>query len=69
MKANKEEPTQQKADSESENPRFLWRRFWLVVAALWLQIVVIVFLGIEIKHQVLTPIDQLGSKIVRLLGL
>ena len=69
MKANKEELTQQKADSKSETPRFLWRRFWLVVSALWLQIVVIVFLGIEIKHQVLTPIDQLGAKIIRLLGL
>jgi hypothetical protein len=69
MKANKEEPTQQKADSKSENPRFLWRRFWLVVSALWLQIVVIVFLGIEIKHQVRTPIAQLGNKIIYLLGL
>jgi hypothetical protein len=68
MKANKEEPTQQRADSKSETPRFLWRRFWLVVAALWLQIVVIIF-GIEIKYQVRTPIDQLGNKIICLLGL
>jgi hypothetical protein len=69
MKANKEEPTQQKAESKSENPRFLWRRFWLVVAALWLQIVVLVFIGIETKYQVRTPIAQLGAKIIRLLGL
>ena len=69
MKANKEEPTRQKADSKSENPRFLWRRFWLVVAALWLQIVVIVFTGIEIKYQVRTPLAQLGNKIIHLLGL
>jgi len=69
MKANKEESTQQKANSKSENSCFLWRRFWLIVAALWLQIVVIVFLGIEIKHQVRTPIAQLGSKIIYLLGL
>jgi hypothetical protein len=69
MKANKEELTQQKADSKSENPRFLWRRFWLVVSALWLQIVVIIFIGIETKYQVRTPIDQLGNKILCLLGL
>jgi len=48
---------------------FLRRRFWLIVAALWLQIVVIVFLGIEIKHQVRTPVAQLGNKIIYLLGL
>ena len=69
MKANKEEPPRQKADSKFGNPRFLWRRFWLIVAALWLQIVVIAFLGIEIKHQVRTPIAQLGNKIIYLLGL
>jgi len=67
MRANNKEPPRPRLNDESEKPLFLWRRCCLVVAALWLQIVVIVFIGIEMQHRVNTPIAQWWSKVIHLL--
>ena len=43
------------------------RRLWLVVSALWLQVMVIVFVIVQIQQQVHTPVTEWLSKAVRLL--
>jgi len=46
-----------------------WRRFWLTLASLWCTGTVIVFVVLEIKHWVQTPIGDWLPRILRLLGL
>jgi hypothetical protein len=46
-----------------------WRRFWLTLASLWFTGVVIVFAGLQVKRQVLTPVRDWLPRILLLLGL
>jgi hypothetical protein len=46
-----------------------WRRFWLTLASLWFTGVIIVFVVLEIRRQVLTPVHDWLPRILLLLGL
>jgi hypothetical protein len=46
-----------------------WRRIGLTLASLWLLGIVIAFVVLQVKHQVLTPIGDWFPRILFLLGL
>ena len=48
---------------------FQWQSFLLLLAALWLQGVVLVSVVLEFKHRVLTPFEDWLKKAIYLLGL
>lgn len=60
---------QQKADCKAERAPSLRQMFWLVLASIWLQVMVILFIIVEIKHQVRTPVTDWVNKMILLLGI
>jgi hypothetical protein len=58
-----------RAEGKAEKVPYSRQRFWLVVAALWLQVMVVAFIVVEIKHRVNTPVTQWVRKALYLLGL
>lgn len=60
---------QRKADCKAERAPSLRQMFGLILASIWLQVMVIVFVIVEIKHRVSTPVTNLVNKTILLLGM
>ena len=63
------ELSQRKDDCKVGRALSLRQMFWLVFASIWLQLIVIVFVIVEIKHGVITPIADWMNKTILLLGM
>jgi hypothetical protein len=63
------ELSQRKANCKSGRALSLRQMFWLVLASIWLQVIVIVFVIVEIKYRVITPVTDWVNKIILLLGI
>jgi hypothetical protein len=68
VKTSDGEVIEKKADCKAEVAFSSWQRFWLVVAALWLQAVVVIFVFMQFKQHVHTPVSDWMSKIMHLFG-
>lgn len=63
------ELTTQRADCQAERVSAFGQKFWVVIAALWLQVMIVVFIILETKRRVQTPVSDWMNKIVYLLGM
>ena len=63
------ELSQRKADCKAGRVLSLQQMFWLILASIWLQVIVIVFIIVEIKHRVITPVTDWVNKMILLLGM
>jgi hypothetical protein len=60
---------QRKAACKAGRALSLRQLLWLVLASIWLQGIVIVFVIVEIKRRVLTPVTDWVNKMILLLGM
>jgi hypothetical protein len=63
------ELTRQRADCQEGRVLALRQRSWLVIAALWLQAMVVVFVILETTRRIKTPVTDWMDKIAYLLGI
>jgi hypothetical protein len=61
--------TIQRASCHLARVHTLGQRYWLVLAAVWLQVTVIAFVILETNSRVMTPVTDWMNKIVYLLGM
>jgi hypothetical protein len=67
MTSDNKKLTEKRTDCKAEKALSLRRRFLLVVVSLWLQVMVVIFIVVEIKHRVRTPVTEWVSKAIRVL--
>jgi uncharacterized membrane protein YhaH (DUF805 family) len=68
MKTREGAVIETKADCQGKEGFSSRRRYWLVIAGLWLQIVVVIFIVMHFKHHVHTPVRDWMSRIMQLFG-
>jgi hypothetical protein len=68
VKTNDGELIGKKADCKGKGVLSSRQRFWLIVAAFWLQVVVVIFVVMQFKHRVHTPVTDWMNKIIQLFG-
>jgi hypothetical protein len=68
MDGSRKDSRWQKASVQSEGDHALQQKFLLVLAGLWLQVVVLIFVVIEIQSTTHTPVRDWVKRIILLLS-
>ena len=69
MKTDDKELTENGPECKAKKALSSWEKIWLIIAALWLQVMVVVFVVTEIRHRDRTPITEWVNKMTHLLGM
>lgn len=68
MNILRKEARWQKASIQPESSPSRQQKFWLVLAGLWLQVVVFIFVVVEMQRRIHTPIHDWVQRIILLLS-
>lgn len=67
MATSVRELVQQRPDDGVEAPPVFPKKLWVVMAACWMQLLVLIFVGGQVARHVRTPLHQWGQKLVQVL--